>query len=200
MKLSVATIVGAFVAAGLAKPIFTNSEYVVEEGVPITLNWSNASGPVTITLMTGSDPNNLKEVDVITCMSTRMLSAFLSSNTDLSAAAGETDGSFTYTPSDLPPGTYAFRIEDSTNVPNYSDSFPYTGTGSITSSAVSSSASVTQSSSSVASSASSSASESSSASSTSGVSSSSSSSSEVTSTATESSMSKFYTWLAHTES
>jgi hypothetical protein len=65
MKFSVGTVL-AFAAAVLAKPILLNSNYQVEEGKPFTLQWSNAQGPVTITLMTG-DPSDLKEVTTITC-------------------------------------------------------------------------------------------------------------------------------------
>jgi hypothetical protein len=68
MKFSVGTVL-AFAAAVLAKPILTNSNYNVEEGKPFTLTWSDAQGPVTITLMTG-DPSNLKEVRTITCKET----------------------------------------------------------------------------------------------------------------------------------
>ncbi len=61
MKLSFAAVV-AFAAAVIAKPILLNSNYQIEEDTPFTLKWSGASGPVTITLMTGNDPNNLKVV------------------------------------------------------------------------------------------------------------------------------------------
>ncbi|KAL2022756.1 hypothetical protein VTK56DRAFT_4572 [Thermocarpiscus australiensis] len=114
MKFSVASVV-AFAAVVLAKPMFTNSNYDVQEGVPITLQWSNAEGPVTVTLMTGNDPNNLKKV------------------TDL--VVDTTEASFTYTPENLPSGTYAFRITDSSGEANYSPRFQYSGTGTLTTSA-----------------------------------------------------------------
>jgi hypothetical protein len=108
MKLS-AIVAAAFAAVALAKPAFTNSEFAVEEGKPITLGWTGASGPVTLELVTGPDPQHLTTYKIIT-----------------SAAAGT---SFTYTPTGIPSGNYAFRITDSTNDPNYSVLFPYTGTG-----------------------------------------------------------------------
>lgn len=67
MKLSFGAVL-AFAAAVLAKPVLLNSNYDVEEGVPFTLKWNNAQGPVTITLMTGSDPNNLDTVADIASM------------------------------------------------------------------------------------------------------------------------------------
>jgi hypothetical protein len=66
MKLSVGAIV-AFAAAVLAKPMFLNSAYNLQEDVPFTLKWGDAEGPVTITLMTGNDPNNLQKVTDIAC-------------------------------------------------------------------------------------------------------------------------------------
>lgn len=65
MKFSAAAIV-AFAAAVLAQPRLLNSAYNVQEGQPFTLSWGNAQGPVTITLMTGTDPNNLRKVQDIT--------------------------------------------------------------------------------------------------------------------------------------
>lgn len=76
MKLSVASVV-AFAAAALAKPAFLNSNYDIQEGVPITLRWGGAEGPVTITLMTGTDPNNLKPVATLTCKDTPESSPFV---------------------------------------------------------------------------------------------------------------------------
>ena len=61
MKFSVAAVL-AFAAAALAKPVLLNSNYQIEEDTPFTLKWGNAQGPVTVTLMTGNDPNNLKKV------------------------------------------------------------------------------------------------------------------------------------------
>jgi hypothetical protein len=52
MKFSVGTLV-AFAAAALAKPILTNSNYDIVEDEAFTIKWSNAQGPVTITLKTG---------------------------------------------------------------------------------------------------------------------------------------------------
>jgi hypothetical protein len=110
MKLSFGAVL-AFAAAVLAQPKFTNSNFDVEEGEPFTLTWQDAEGPVTITLVTGPE-KNLEAVTVIT--------------------TSGSDGEFTWTPEDLPSGTYAFEIVDSTNVKNWSLRFDYTGTGSVT--------------------------------------------------------------------
>ncbi|KAL2135627.1 hypothetical protein VTI74DRAFT_7577 [Chaetomium olivicolor] len=119
MKFSVVSVL-AFAAAVLAKPVFLNSNYEIHEGEDFTLKWNNAQGPVTITLMTG-DAKNLKKVQDI--------------------AVEVTGTSFTFTPKDLPSGTYAFKITDSTNDPNYSRQFQYVGTGTLTTTSVSSTAS-----------------------------------------------------------
>lgn len=110
MKFSIGTVL-AFAAAVLAKPLLLNSNFQVEEGKPFTLKWSNAQGPVTITLMRGP-ADNLKPVRDLT--------------------SGETGNSYTFTPENLPSDTYAFRISDSSSEPNYSARFQYVGTGSIT--------------------------------------------------------------------
>jgi hypothetical protein len=110
MKLSFGAVL-AFAAAVLAQPKFTNSNFDVEEGEPFTLTWQDAEGPVTITLVTGP-ARNLEAVTTIT--------------------TSGSDGEFTWTPEDLPSGTYAFEIVDSTNVKNWSLRFDYTGTGSVT--------------------------------------------------------------------
>ncbi|KAH6650111.1 Ser-Thr-rich glycosyl-phosphatidyl-inositol-anchored membrane family-domain-containing protein [Chaetomium tenue] len=111
MKFSFGAVL-AFAAAVLAVPQFTNSNFDVEEGEPFTLTWNNAEGPVTITLVHGPE-KNLKPVTVLTTTGS--------------------DGSFTWTPSDLPSDTYAFEIIDDTGVKNWSKRFEYTGTGSVTS-------------------------------------------------------------------
>jgi hypothetical protein len=67
MKLSLATVGGVFAAFALARPAFTNLAYSVKEGVPFTLTWANQTGPVTITVMTGNDPNTLKALTTIDC-------------------------------------------------------------------------------------------------------------------------------------
>lgn len=64
MKLSVSALL-AYAAAVLAKPVLTNSNYEIVEGEPFTLKWTNAQGPVTISLMTG-DPGALKHVTDLT--------------------------------------------------------------------------------------------------------------------------------------
>lgn len=109
MKLSFGAVL-AFAASALAVK-FTNSNFDVEEGEPFTITWQDAEGPVTITLVEGPE-KNLKPVTVIT--------------------TSGSDGSFTWTPEDLPSGTYAFEIIDDTNVKNWSLRFQYTGTGTVT--------------------------------------------------------------------
>ncbi|KAK3301011.1 uncharacterized protein B0H64DRAFT_370183 [Chaetomium fimeti] len=91
---------------------FTNSNFDIEEGEPFTLTWDEAQGPVTITVVQGPR-DNLKPVTVITSTGS--------------------DGEFTWTPTDLPSGQYAFEIIDDTMVKNWSVQFTYTGTGSVTS-------------------------------------------------------------------
>ena len=44
--------------------LFDNDEYNIQAGVPFTLKWIGAKGPVTITVMNGPDAN-LQEVLVI---------------------------------------------------------------------------------------------------------------------------------------
>ncbi|KAK4145437.1 Ser-Thr-rich glycosyl-phosphatidyl-inositol-anchored membrane family-domain-containing protein [Dichotomopilus funicola] len=97
-----------FAAAVLAKPKLLNSAFDIEEGQPFTFKWDNAQGPVTITLVTGQS-KDLKPVTTIT--------------------TGETGTSYTWTPSDLPSGTYAIQIDDASGEPNYSVPFTYQGTG-----------------------------------------------------------------------
>jgi len=116
MKLSFAAIVGALVATVVAKPGFTNTEFDLQEGKPFTLNWINATGPVTVTLVSGPDSGSLQPVK------------------DL--GTGLTASSLTFTPSGLKSGNYAFRINDvsSTTEFNFSVLIPYVGTGSSSSS------------------------------------------------------------------
>ncbi|KAJ4295956.1 hypothetical protein N0V88_004658 [Collariella sp. IMI 366227] len=107
MKFSLFSVL-AFAAAVIAKPTFLNSHYEVHEGEEFTLKWNNAQGPVTITLLTG-EARNLKKV------------------TDL--ATDVTGNTYSFTPQDLPSGTYAFKITDATNDVNYSPQWEYKGTG-----------------------------------------------------------------------
>lgn len=117
MKLSIAAIVGALVATVCAKPAFTNLDFSLTEGQPFTLEWVNATGPVTITLVSGADSKSLLPVQTLT--------------------TSATGTSFTYTPSGLPSGNYAFRINDASSVndPNFSMLIVYVGTGTSSSSA-----------------------------------------------------------------
>jgi len=124
MKLSFTSVVVAAVAAVVNAAILTNPDYSgITAGVPFTITWSGASGPVTIILKNGP-AGNLKTVAVLT--------------------DGETDGSFTWTPSkSLPDGTYAFEIKDSSGI-NYSPQFELSGgAASSATSATSSSATKT---------------------------------------------------------
>lgn len=109
MKYSIAALV-AFAAAVLGKPVLTNSQYEITEGEPFTITWSDAQGPVTLTLVSGPE-SNLVPVFTIT--------------------SGETGNSYTWTPSDIPSGTYAIRIEDSTPEANFGPRFQYQGTGEL---------------------------------------------------------------------
>ena len=66
MKFSLAAVT-AFVAYALAKPALTNTEFNVQEGVDYTLEWVNATGPVTIVLMSGPNENSMKPYKTISC-------------------------------------------------------------------------------------------------------------------------------------
>ena len=54
MKLSVAAVVAVLAGLGFAKPKFTNSVFVVEEGKPFEITWDDAEGTVTLSLMKGN--------------------------------------------------------------------------------------------------------------------------------------------------
>ncbi|KAK3950461.1 Ser-Thr-rich glycosyl-phosphatidyl-inositol-anchored membrane family-domain-containing protein [Pseudoneurospora amorphoporcata] len=125
MKFSLAAV-SAFVAYALAKPAFTNTNFNIQEGVDYTLKWKDATGPVTISLMNGPDEKSMKPFKTI--------------------ASGVTGDSFTWTPEDLPSGTYAFKITDgdSTEDENYSVRFPYVGSVVATSSASSTLSTITK--------------------------------------------------------
>ncbi|KAJ6446020.1 3-phytase A [Purpureocillium lavendulum] len=107
MKYSLAFL-SALVAAVAAKPAFLNSAYEVTEGKPFTLKFSGCESGCTIVIQTGVS-TNLKPVKTLT--------------------SGATGGSFTFTPEDLPSGTYNFKITDGQNESNYSPQFSYQGTG-----------------------------------------------------------------------
>ncbi|EHK98821.1 hypothetical protein M7I_5329 [Glarea lozoyensis 74030] len=133
MQFSTALI--AAVAFGFANAVsFTNSAFNgITAGQPIELTWTDASGPVTITLKNGAS-TDLQTVSVV--------------------ASGQTGSSFTWSvPSTLTQDTYALEITDSSATPNYSPQFELIGGAPATSSAASSiSASASSASSSVASS------------------------------------------------
>ncbi|KAK1754923.1 hypothetical protein QBC47DRAFT_402274 [Echria macrotheca] len=117
MKLST-LLFGALAAIAAAAPAFTNTEFDVQEGKPFTLTWIGTTDPVTIEILTGPNKDSLNPIKTI--------------------ATGVSGSSFTYTPTGLPSGNYAFRITDTaTKEQNYSVLFPYVGTA-VSSSIVSS--------------------------------------------------------------
>ncbi|KAI8712913.1 GPI-anchored domain-containing protein [Fusarium sp. LHS14.1] len=72
-----------------ARPVFTNTNFDVEQGTPFTLHYQGCDDGCTIALMTGDSANLRVEEELTT------------------SATGD---SFTFTLSDLDAGTYAFRI------------------------------------------------------------------------------------------
>ncbi|KAI0385790.1 Ser-Thr-rich glycosyl-phosphatidyl-inositol-anchored membrane family-domain-containing protein [Hypomontagnella monticulosa] len=125
MKFIVASAFLAALPAWVQAVLITNSDFDnIEAGKPFEITWSEATGPVTLTLKDGPS-DNLVTVSQIT-----------------SGATGE---SFTWTPStSLPSGTYAIEINDGTDV-NYSKQFEVTGGSASSSTSASSTASRTSS-------------------------------------------------------
>ncbi|KAL3419958.1 hypothetical protein PVAG01_08457 [Phlyctema vagabunda] len=102
---------------------FGNSAFEVAAGSPFEITWSDATGPVTITLKNGPS-TALNDVSTI--------------------ASGLSGTSFTWTPSaSLTDGPYALEIEDSTG-PNYSVQFPISGASAASGSSAVASASASQ--------------------------------------------------------
>ncbi|RYP54348.1 hypothetical protein DL768_000922 [Monosporascus sp. mg162] len=101
--------ISAIILAGLAtaQVILTNGDYSgIEAGEPFTITWSDATGPVTLTLKNGPE-DNLSTVSEIT--------------------SGQSGESFIWTPPEsLPSGTYAFEISDGSDI-NYSPRFQISG-------------------------------------------------------------------------
>ena len=71
MKITIVS--AAFMAAtAFAAPLarravaFTNDAYSATVGTPLTINWSGASGAVTINLKSG-EPDNLQTTGTVTC-------------------------------------------------------------------------------------------------------------------------------------
>ncbi|PQE29826.1 extracellular matrix protein [Rutstroemia sp. NJR-2017a WRK4] len=110
--------------AGALAVQFTNSNFDLTAGQPFTLTWSGADGPVTIFLKDGAS-TDLKTVSTV--------------------GSGLTGNSIVFVPSaSLSTDFYAFEIQDSTAIPNYSQQFLVSGaTGAPSSSASSAAASST---------------------------------------------------------
>ncbi|KAI1142814.1 Ser-Thr-rich glycosyl-phosphatidyl-inositol-anchored membrane family-domain-containing protein, partial [Hypoxylon sp. FL0543] len=118
------TLIAAILAAIPAWAVtITNSNFEnIEVGKPFEITWSDAVGPVTLTLKDGA-ADNLQTVGEIT--------------------SGQTGQSYTWTPdSSLTSGTYALEINDGTDV-NYSKQFDIAGGSSSSASSSSASASST---------------------------------------------------------
>ncbi|KZL70179.1 extracellular matrix protein [Colletotrichum tofieldiae] len=126
MKSFTSVLVAGFAALAQAVQL-TNSNFDVQAGEPFTITWSDAQGPVTLTLKNGPS-TNLATVQTIT--------------------SGQTGTSFTWTPSStLPSDQYAIEISDGSGTPNYSGQFTLTtdvtASASVSSAASTASASVT---------------------------------------------------------
>ncbi|KAG9257822.1 uncharacterized protein F5Z01DRAFT_632845 [Emericellopsis atlantica] len=104
MKYSAAVLSLAAVVA--AQPAFTNLSFDVKEGEPFTLEFTGCDEGCTINLKDGPS-GDLKTVEQLT--------------------DSATGGSFTFTPENLPTGTYAFEIVDAQGEDNYSEQFDYEG-------------------------------------------------------------------------
>jgi len=63
-----ATVIAALAAVASAIPAFTNSDFDLQEGKPITLTWSGATGPVNIQVLSGPNKDSLVPVVTIGCM------------------------------------------------------------------------------------------------------------------------------------
>lgn len=59
----------ALATSVMAQPLLTNSNYNIAVGVPFTITWSNATGPVTLLLKNGPS-GALETVSTIACKST----------------------------------------------------------------------------------------------------------------------------------
>ena len=70
MKFSVASVIAALAASVAAVPAFTNTKFDVTAGKTFTLTWANATGPVTVTLLTGPS-TDLSKVSTLACESGR---------------------------------------------------------------------------------------------------------------------------------
>jgi hypothetical protein len=76
MKFSLSLLVAGLASLVAAKPAFTNSDFSgIAEGKPFEITWSNAVGPVEITVVQG-ESTNLTPVQTITSMLPRHDSKF----------------------------------------------------------------------------------------------------------------------------
>ncbi|KAK7420371.1 hypothetical protein QQX98_002794 [Neonectria punicea] len=108
-KIPFSALLATFAAVTGAVKL-TNADYDVVPGEDFTIKWTDAQGPVTIRLKSGSE-KNLKTVGEIT--------------------SGQSGESFTWTvPSDYNGKQYAFEIEDGSGKINYSVQFPIDGDAS----------------------------------------------------------------------
>ncbi|KAK6948459.1 hypothetical protein Daesc_010225 [Daldinia eschscholtzii] len=107
MKVSFVSTVLAALPAWVNAVVITNSNFNgIETGKAFEITWSDAVGPVSLTLKDGPS-DNLKTVSELT--------------------SGETGTSYTWVPSSsLTSGTYALEINDGTDV-NYSEQFQISG-------------------------------------------------------------------------
>jgi hypothetical protein len=109
MKYSIVLLSAATLASAV-KPVILNSNYDVVEGEPFVLTFTGCEAGCTITIEAGTDEESFKPVDTLT--------------TDA------TGGEVTLTVSDVPSGSYAFRITDNeTDEYNFGGTFEYEGTG-----------------------------------------------------------------------
>jgi hypothetical protein len=102
MKSITIAAMAVLAAIAEAKPMFTNSAFDVVPGEAFTLDWADAVGTVTITLLTGLDSLDLSPVSTLYT---------------------GTSSTFVYNvPATLVSGDYAFEIQDS-ETSNYSGLF-----------------------------------------------------------------------------
>ncbi|KAL5596868.1 hypothetical protein BROUX41_006448 [Berkeleyomyces rouxiae] len=124
MKSSTVLSYIATLASSVAAVQFTNSAVQPATGESFTLTWTDASGPVDISVVTGPNENALTDVYTV--------------------GTGLTGGSTTFTlpASNFASGVYAFKIVDGDD-DNFSARFSLIGTGSASTSGASTTAAST---------------------------------------------------------